>query len=199
MIQFSDREIVNEQLVLDSRTELYYLGHDLTLRNCTLVLKVPARALVITQTRFIDCTIHVKQELKNFGWENALLQGCKFTGRLSGNDFGHWPDSPRLGHIQDCDFSAAQLDACRFLECDTQTLRFPPWPCFTLLEPVRRSRELSAAPWPGDVGPIVLSHFDEIPPTTVAVTYSAQTLAKRYGTTPEAIKATLENLDGVRY
>jgi hypothetical protein len=126
MIQFSDREIVNEQLVLDSKTELYYLGHDLTLRQCTLVLKVPARALVITRTQLIDCTIHVKQEF-------------------------------------------------------------------------RRARELSAAPWPSDIGSIVMSSFDQDPPTTVAVTYSAPALAKRYGTTPEAIRATLEKLDGVRY
>jgi hypothetical protein len=199
MIQFSDREIVNELLVLDSKTELYYLGHDLTLRQCTLVLQVPARALVITQTRLIDCTIHVKQELKNFRWYKNFLKGCRFTGRLSGNDFGRNPYPPPEGGIEDCDFSAAQLDGCRFLACDTNTLRFPSWPCFTFLDTFRRARELSAAPWPGDVGPIVMSDFDQDPPGTVAVTYSAQALAKRYGTTPEAIRATLEKLDGVRY
>jgi hypothetical protein len=199
MIQFSDREIVNERLVLDSKTELYYLGHDLTLRQCTLVLKVPSRALVITQTRLIDCTIHVKQELKNFRWYKNVLQGCRFTGRLSGNDFGRKPHPPPEGSLQDCDFSAAQLDGCRFLACDTSTLRFPSWPCFTLLNTIQRARELSAAPWPGDVGPIVMSDFDQDPSTTVAVTYSATALAKRYGTTPEDIKATLEKLDGVVY
>jgi hypothetical protein len=169
MIQFSDREIVNEQLVLDSKTELYYLGHDLTLRQCTLVLKVPARALVITQTRLIDCTI--------------------------GNDFGRNPDPPPEGGIEDCDFSAAQLDGCRFLACDTSTLHFPSWPCFTLLDPVRRARELGAAPWPGRIGRVVMIGFEEIPPTTMAVTYSAPALAKRYGTSPEAIRAILEKLE----
>jgi hypothetical protein len=66
MIQFSDQEIANERLVLDSATDLYYLGHNLTLRNSTLVIKVPARALVIARTQFIGCTIEVKRELKNF-------------------------------------------------------------------------------------------------------------------------------------
>jgi hypothetical protein len=199
MIQFSDREIVNEQLVLDSKTELYYLGHDLTLRQCTLVLKVPARALVITRTRLIDCTIHVKQELKNFQWYTSTLKGCRFTGRLSGNDFGGNLFPPPEGGIEDCDFSAAQLHGCRFLACDANTLRFPPWPCFTLLNPVQRAHELSAAPWPGDIGPIVMSRFEEIPSTTNAVTYSAPALAKRYGTTPEAIRNILKKLDSVRY
>jgi hypothetical protein len=197
MIQFSDREIANEQLVLDSKSELYYLGHDLTLRQCTLVLKVPARALVITQTRLIDCTIHVNQELKNFRWYKNVLKGCRFTGRLTGNDFGRNPDPHPEGGIEDCDFSAAQLDGCRFLDCAPNTLRFPAWPCFTLLDTFQRARELGAAPWPGDIGSIVMSDFDQDPPRTVAVTYSATALAKRYGTTPEAIRATLEKLDGV--
>lgn len=199
MIRFSGRELVNEQLVLDSKTELYYLGHDLTLRQCTLVLKVPARALVITQTRLIDCTIHVKQELNNFRWYKNFLKGCRFTGRLSGNDFGRNPYPPPEGGIEDCDFSAAVLDGCRFLGCDTSTLRFPSWPCFTLLNPIQRARELRDAPWPGEIGPVVMSNFEERPPTTVALTYSASVLAKRYGTTPEAIKATLEKMDGARY
>ncbi|MDY7226410.1 hypothetical protein [Hyalangium rubrum] len=199
MIQFRDREISNERLVLDSKTELYYLGHDLTLRNCTLVVKVPARALVIARTHLIDCTIEVSRVLKNFRWGSAHLKGCRFTGRFSGNDFGTWPDMPEEGSIENCDFSGAQLDACRFLGCDTRTLRFPPWPCFTLLEPARRWRELAALPWPGKIGHIVMEGFADDPPSTQATTYSATELAKSYGTTPDAIKAVIEKLDGVRY
>jgi hypothetical protein len=39
----------------------------------------------------------------------------------------------------------------------------------------------------------------EDPPTTVALTFPAPERAKRSGTTPEAIKAVLEKLDGVHY
>src|SRR5690606_15446129 len=97
MIQFSDQEIANERLILDSATELYYLGHDLTLRNCTLIIRVPARALVIARTQFIDCSIEVKRELKNFDWGSAFLKGCKFKGRFIGNDFGEQPFAPGEG------------------------------------------------------------------------------------------------------
>jgi hypothetical protein len=199
MIQFSDQEITNEQLVLDGATELYYLGHNLTLRNCTLVIKVPARALVIARARFLECTIEVKRALKNYQWDSALLKSCRFKGTLSGNDFGARSYAPGEGSIEDCDFSEANLDACRFLDCDIRTLRFPSWPCFTLFDPVRRSRELRSLPWPEAVGRIEVELFAEAPPTTVAVTYSAVALAKRRGTTPEAIKAVLEGLDGVYY
>jgi hypothetical protein len=171
----------------------------LTLKNCTLVLRVSARNLIISGARFTGCVFDVKKELKNFGWEHAFLEGCRFMGRLSGNDFGRWPDSPRSGHIQDCDFSEAQLDGCRFLGCDIPTLRFPPWPCFTILEPRRRYHELRAVQWPGDMGRVEVEGFAEDPPSTVAVTFAALSLARRSGTTPEAIRATLEKLDGVRY
>lgn len=199
MIQFSDQEITNERLVLDSATELYYLGHNLTLRDCTLVIRVPARALVIARTQFIGCTIEAKRELKNFQWQSAHLRGCRFKGRFSGNDFGEQPYAPGQGSVEDCDFSEAHLDATRFLNCDARTLRFPAWPCFTILDPVRRSRELRTLPWPEAVGRIEIELCAEDPPSTVALTFSATALAKRRDTTPEAIKAVLENLDGVSY
>lgn len=199
MIQFSDQEIVNERLILDSATELYYLGHNLTLRNCILVIRVPARALVIARTRFIDCTIEVKRQLNTFRWQSAFLKGCRFKGRFSGNDFGSWPDTRTEGGIEDCDFTEAHLDGCRFLECDVRTIRFPRWPCFTLFETGRRAPELGAVPWPGAKGPIIGRVLAQTPPETQALSYSAPDLAKFCGTTPEAIKGVLENLDGVYF
>ncbi|MFL5346781.1 MAG: hypothetical protein ACJ8AT_18525 [Hyalangium sp.] len=199
MIQFSDREIVNEHLVLDSATEVYYLGHNLTLKNCTLVIRVSARDLVIARTRLIDCTIEVKRVLKNFQWRSVHLKGCRFKGRFSGNDFGERPSFPGEASIEDCDFTEASLNGTRFLSCDVRTLRFPRWPCFTLFDPVRRWRELRAYSWPGDIGPIRIEGFAQAPPSTVAVTYSAPELAEQYGTTPEAIRAIVEKLDGVFY
>ncbi|HVG63403.1 MAG TPA: hypothetical protein VNA24_32860 [Hyalangium sp.] len=189
MIQFSDQEIANERLILDSATELYYLGHNLTLRNCTLVIKVPARALVIARTQLIDCALEVKRVLTNFRWQSAHLKGCRFTGRLSGNDFGGCPDRPDEGSIENCDFSQAHLDASRFLQCNIDTIHLPRWPYFSIFNPALRWQELLALPWPGRIGRVIIAGFAEDPPTTAAETYSALGLAKRYGTTPEAIKA----------
>jgi hypothetical protein len=198
MIQFSDREISGERLELDSKTELYYLGHHLTLRNCTLILKVPAKALVVSKTRLINCTIDARKELKGFSWDQAHLNGCRFTGTLSGCDFGRWPDEEAdpIGGIENCDFTGARLEACRFLQCDARTLKFPSWPCFTLLDPVRRKDELLAIQWPGTMR-ITVESFVEGPPETAAVTYFAPAVAKRTGTTVEAIRAVLDTLSGV--
>jgi hypothetical protein len=197
-VNLENREITQERLEFGSGV-VCFLGPNLTLRGCTLVLGVSARNLVIPQARFIDCTIIIKRELKNYCWDTAHFQGCRFQGRFTGNDFGEWPSSPGQGSIVDCDFSGAHLDWCRFLGCDVRTLRFPPWPCFTLLDPFRRWREVQALPWPRDKGPILGEVLAAGPPSTVACTLSASNLAKECGVTPDAIRALVEKLDGVSY
>lgn len=191
-------ELENEQLEFGSEA-VCFLGPRLTLRGCTLVLGMAARNLVIPQACFIDCTFIIKKQLTNFRWDTAYLQGCQFKGRFTGNDFGEWPSSPGQGSIKDCDFSEARLDMTRFLGCDVTTLRFPRWPCFTILDPVRRWRELGALPWPGLIGRVTMGGLAESPASTVALTFSAPDLAKRYGTTPEALKTVVEKMDDVFY
>lgn len=197
-VSFENRLIEGERLELSAKGALYYLGPNVTFRDCTLILRVPTRRLLVPGARFLNCTIEVKQELRNLRWDEAFFTNCSFTGKLTGCDFGGWPEAPEKGGIEGCDFSAAHLDGCRFLGCDASTLRFPTWPCFTLLDPVQRSRELASVRWPGEVG-LVLGDFRWDPPSTVAVTYSATELAKRYGIREEALRAVLQRLDGVKY
>ncbi|WP_224372247.1 hypothetical protein [Hyalangium versicolor] len=137
--------------------------------------------------------------MKNFRWDTAHLKGCRFKGRFTGNDFGEWPSAPGHGSIEDCDFSEAHVDWSRFLGGDARTLRFPRWPCFTFLDPFPRWKELQALPWPGDKGPIIGDVLAAGPPSTVAFTLSATKLAKWCSTTPEAIKAIVEKVEGVYF
>ncbi|WNG41286.1 hypothetical protein F0U61_52040 [Archangium violaceum] len=204
-IVFNDREIANERLELTDNKANYILGPNLLLKNCTLVLKVSARRLSLKQPRFVDCTFEVKQELKNYqSWVAASLKGCRFKGRLTGCDFGHWPEYMSLpwyqhGSIEDCDFTEARLDGCRIMGSDPATLRFPKWPCFTILDPIGRARELNSVQWPGRVGPIVFETLYKQPPRTRALTEHALTLAKRFDTTPEELRAVIEKFDCILY
>jgi hypothetical protein len=202
---YEGKEIENERLELTDKGSIYFLGRNLTLKNCTLVLKVAAQNLLIRDVRFIDCTFEVKQELKNHqDWIGASLKGCRFKGRLTGCDFGHWPEygsepEYQLGSIEDCDFTEARLDGCRFMGCDPATLRFPRWPCFTFLDPIGRSHELNSIQWPGSFRPIVVDGPYRDPPSTMAVTCFAPTEAKRFDTTPEELKAAIEKFDCIVY
>jgi len=197
-ILYENREIEDTRLELADKASLYYLGPNLTLRRCTVVLRVPTRRLLICPSRFIDCTIEVKQEVKNLDWSEAFLKGCRFTGRLTSCDFGHrLPELPgrENGGIEDCDFSKARLDSCRFHGCDPRTLRFPPWPCFTFLDPIGRSQELNGAEWPGRFGGVVVENLHTQPPSTVALTYDAPSIATRLGTTAEELKTAISRFD----
>jgi hypothetical protein len=198
-----DTEHVNERLELSDKGSLYFLGPRLTMRDCSLLLKVPARNLLIQDARFIGCTFEVKQELSNHQqWVFASLQGCRFTGRLSGCDFGRWPGFSsgwEHGLIEDCDFSEARLDACRFHGCAPDSLRLPRWPCFTLLDPVVHGDELARGPWPTRFGRAVIEDLARYPPSTTALTFFAPAVARRFETTEEELRAVVEKFDCIVY
>ncbi|EPX64062.1 hypothetical protein D187_005195 [Cystobacter fuscus DSM 2262] len=204
-VVFKDQEIENERLELTDTKANYILGPNLTLRNCTLVLKVPARRLSLKQPRLIDCTFEVKQELKNYqSWVAASLKGCRFKGRLTGCDFGHWPEYMSLpwyqhGFIEDCDFSEARMDGCRIMGCDPSTLRFPKWPCFTILDPIGNSRALRSAIWPGRFGRIIIDDLANYPADTRALTFHAPSQAKYFDITPEALQAVIQQFDCILF
>ncbi|QRK11509.1 hypothetical protein JQX13_16390 [Archangium violaceum] len=204
-IVFNDREIENERLELTDNKANYILGPNLLLKDCTLVLKVSSRRLSLQQPRFVGCTFEVKQELKNYqSWVAASLKGCRFKGRLTGCDFGHWPEYMSLpwyqhGSIEDCDFTEARLDGCRVIGCDPATLRFPKWPCFTILDPIGRAPELRSVKWPGAHGDIIPDTLLKNPPTTRALTYYAPAAARLLETTPEELRAVIEKFDCIVY
>jgi hypothetical protein len=204
-IVFKEREIENERLELTDTKANYILGPSLTMRNCSLVLKVSARRLSLKQPRFINCTFEVKQELKNYqSWVAASLKGCRFKGRLSGCDFGHWPEYSSLpwyqhGSIEDCDFTEARLDGCRIMGCDPSTIRFPKWPCFTILDPIGRAPELRSVKWPGRFGSVVVDELHTQPACTTALTEHAHTIARQLDTPAEELRAVIEKFDCIVY
>jgi hypothetical protein len=202
---FENREIHDERLELTDKKANYILGPNLTLRDCTLVAKVSGRNLSLDKVRFIGCTFEVKQQLSNYQqWICVALKGCRFKGHFRGNDFGHWPEygsqpEYQFGSIEDCDFTEARLDGCRFMGCDPTTLRFPKWPCFTFLDPIQHAPELSRVEWPGRFGRVTVKRFATQPPRTRALTYHAPSMARRMETTEEALRAVLEKFDCILY
>jgi hypothetical protein len=204
-VLFESNEIENTRLELKDKEAHYFLGPHLTMKHCTLVLKVSAQRLFFNGARFINCAFEVMQELKNHPqWLAASLKGCRFKGRLSGCDFGHWPDYMSLpgfqhGSIEDCDFTEARLAGCRFHGCDTSTLRFPRWPCFTFLDPLGRAAELRSVKWPGRFGEVVVDNLHTDPASTKALTYYAPFAAERFETTLEELRAVIKKFDCIVY
>ena len=198
-LHFKDREIVGERLEL-TKGPLYWLGPHLTLRDCSVIISAARRSLTLMSGQFINCTIQVKGELKSLGWAPMKLMGCRFTGRFGGNDFGFredLDDRRTFGGIENCDFSEAQLNGCRFFNCDMKTIRLPRWPCFTFMDAHRHAAELRQQVWPGLVGQVTVEVVCDAPMGTVASTWHAPTVAKNMDTTIEELRAALETAPGI--
>jgi len=190
MNQFQHQTIEDEELVFPNDVH-NYLGPELVLKRCRLVLRTVARGLTITDATLIDCRIDVKKTLSNCqSWCGAVLSGCTFSGRMSGNDFGHWPAQHPGGRIENCDFSAAELDGRRFMGCAADTITYPKWPCFSIVRPYERRREIESFDWPEGmrIWALVAAESLEI---TAALTDHAPTLAKRCRCGDDEIRAAL--------
>jgi hypothetical protein len=200
-VRLNNQTIEGVELVLtNEEAEAHVLGPDLVLKRCRLILRTTARGLIMTRVKFVQCHIEARRKLLNFQeWCACWLQECAFHGRFVGNDFGHWPeDLGSHGGIEGGDFSTATLDGCRFVGCNMHTIRLPRWPCFTLLDPVKRVKELQGARWPGKLDIWVDALADD-PPTTAAVVEFAPRLAKNYECSEVELKEALANLNGVVY
>ena len=101
--------------------------------------------------------------------------------------------------VSDCDFSGARLDTCRFHDCDPRTLKFPRWPCFTILAPIVNSQELGSVKWPGMFGNIIIKNLHTHPASTVALVFYAPSIAKLSNTSAEALRAVVEKFDCIAY
>ncbi len=197
-IHFKDREIVGERLEL-TKGPLYWLGPNLTLRDCTVIISAARRSLTLMSGQFINCTIQVKGEIKTLAWAPMKLVGCRFKGRFGGNDFGFREDLDErrtLGGIEVCDFSEALLNGCRFFNCDMSTMRLPLWPCFSIMDPREHAVDLVRREWPGQVG-VLIEGLAKNPEGTVAETWHAPTVAKKSDTTVEELRAALERVPWV--
>jgi hypothetical protein len=197
MYQLRDRTMESESIVLKS-DETNYLGPNLVLRRCQVLIRTSARGLVITRVSFFDCHIETKKPLINFSFCDARLDGCTVAGKFFGCDFGRRldeVDNPDAAAMR-CDFSSAKLDACRFIDCDVDTLTFPGWPCFTILNPLDRCDELERLEWPGRLRIAFESHRDA-PPKTRAITYYVPELTRRLGGEEQELKRIIAKLEGV--
>lgn len=181
--RLSNQVIENQTIMVAAKGEESFgaLGPNLELRRCTLVFDISTRALTLSNPRFCECEIKIKRPLRNCRWYEAYVEGCTFSGKMIGNDFGTWSDDPDAdGALVRCDFQRATLDACRFINVDTSTTLFPPWPCFTVLRPAERCQEFRKISWPGKLS-VFAELYCDVPSEVTAITESAPELISRYG------------------
>ncbi|WHI45857.1 hypothetical protein [Microbulbifer sp. VAAF005] len=195
-MNFKNQTLDGQELVLKD-AEVNVLGPGLTLNRCTIVSEASAKALSFSGVSVVDSTFISKVTLADFQWCKVNLKGVNFLGRYSGCDFGQWEEfHGKTGGIVDCDFRGAELDNCRFMNCDVNSLAFPKWPYYTITSPRDQASSIKASSWPGKLE-LIMSIFADSPEDCVAVTGDANGLLKRLGGSEEEFKAALLQLDGI--
>jgi len=179
-----------------SNTVINSLGPELHLEKCIVESACEQRALFISGLKMIGGKFAQISPLTNFQFEHVYFSKVKFSGNFIGCDFGDW-ENPQFPLVEECDFTEAMLDGCRFLNCDVQNISFPKWPCFTLLNPgAARSVALSRQ-WPSKVG-VVLDIYTDNDPECVAVSGNAQRLAEKNALTLDDFRQLLMTLPGIK-
>jgi hypothetical protein len=196
MNSLQQKVIVDTELVLSDQVH-NYLGPDLVLQRCRVLLRTNSKALTVTEVQFIDCQIEATRKLSNFQmWCSAVIKGCKFSGKFVGNDFGNWHEQHAKGSIANCDFSNAVLDGCRFMDCEIDSIKLPKWPCAAILYPQKQSGRVVSVDWPGKLR-LWAQDLVNQPNVTAALVEYAPTLARQFGCTEEELREALRRLENV--
>lgn len=153
----------------------------------------------IVLTTLKDCDIVAVERQRNCDFGSACFAQCRFSGVFSRIDFGRpdgatWPAS--FGRVDGCDFTAATLDDCRFINTDVLTLRLPPWPHVVLFDPHQRAADVAAIEWPGLLGRYMQECTDASAPVSATVLH-IPTLAKSTRCTPEQVRQAFGKFGGV--
>jgi hypothetical protein len=149
---------IREQTVFDSTFEIGNSSDGASegvisceLSGCVISFVNPSEG-AIRWSRLTDCEIIVKRLARDFQMTDTHFRRCKFTGKYFDTVFGSTDLEPMrkgcTGGLEDCDFSQASLHMCSFHNCDPNTLKFPSWPHFTVINPWKNRDDWMAIPFP---------------------------------------------------
>lgn len=174
--------------------------------DCTFDIVNPA-AVLVSRCRLINCVFRPRKEVNVGPIGDNYWERCVFHGHYRSTHFGsssddidgpsEWPDVALRG----CDFSPATMHACCFRRTDIASTKFPPWPCFTILQPHEHRLVWKDVPLPLPPGYLTNWFSENLKDRTDAEVLHWPTIAKKWAVKevdPEEVKAIFAGLDFVR-
>lgn len=188
-------KIVNNSVIQLKEDLVTVLGPNLELNNCVIESFADGKGIVLAGVVMQGGVFDQRVKLSDFHFRRATFDSVKFKGEYSGCDFGDWDDTVNP-HISRCDFSAAVMDGCRFLNCDMAGIVTPKWPCFRWMHPATARDLVMSKSWPKGVG-LILDISTDIDPECVAIVLDASVIAKDSNLPLEQLRPMLEAIPGV--
>lgn len=160
-MELKNQNLTQQKIILTDE-KVNILGPYLEMNRCQIMSDCKAKALLIIGFKMKGGVFEQSRTLSNFHFENAHFDNVLFKGDYAGCDFGDW-DLEERSSIMNCDFSLALLDGCRFLRCDPESIQFPKWPCFTIINPSAVRQYVLSQRWPDGVGRLLDIYTDVDP------------------------------------
>jgi hypothetical protein len=147
-----------------------------------------------------DSDVIAAKRQKDYPLFQARFINCRFHGLFSGIAFGKSDNIERdggFGDIDNCDFTEATLDGCRFFNVAVSTLRFPAWPHVVLHDFAKRAQDVAAMTWPGELGRYMRICADQ-PASVKASVIHVPSFAKLVACTEEQVRKAFEKFGGLQ-
>ncbi|MEM1034803.1 MAG: hypothetical protein AAGN82_30970, partial [Myxococcota bacterium] len=123
-------------------------------------------------------------------FDKCSFDGVRLKGDLYGFDFGSWDNEPDT-FIRSCDFSAAVLIKCRFINTSMDSLTMPSWPTFTVTNPSQVLNEILALNLPSKIA-FEMELACDVPPEVSFVADNLDLIAEAEGITAEEVAELLK-------
>lgn len=173
---------------------------DCTLDAGTLKLAQSRGSPTILRSTVRGSKVVAEKFQRDYALFKARFVACSFHGFFSGVDFGRSPKIERdgsFGSVEECDFTLATLDGCRFFNTDVSTLRLPAWPHVVLVDFSERAEDVAATAWPGELGRYMRVCASQVASVKVLVLH-VPSFARLVACTEESVKAAFEKFGGLR-
>ncbi len=117
-------------------------------QNC--VLNIWSTNFSIIDANFLNCRINAQKEVSNMRFLEAVFERCVFEGCYVGCSFGHVRAESQTpnAYYRNCDFSKAALDLCEFFEGDLDSVVWPAWPNFVVINPRQNKQDWLSIQFP---------------------------------------------------
>jgi hypothetical protein len=132
-----------------------------TLQHCNVEIRTPGKYLVISDSNFTDCTVVARPRLTAYQFHGARFYRTTFRGRFRHCDFGARKEDERwqFGVVAESSFQDAILDNCTLFGGGIESITWPAWPHFVVLEPLHHLKDWESTPFPPDAN-LSLAHID---------------------------------------
>jgi hypothetical protein len=187
--------IVRRETIELTNDDYNAIGPGTVLEDCEIIVRAPARDLIINNSKIIGGVWKQKRKLTKKQFSHTHFEDVRFEGSFYDCRFGNHAD-PSIAGLKNCDFTAATLSFCEFCNVDTADVKTAAWPTVRFEQAQRLAKLIPSLDAPDDFK-LVLNVMAQRPDSFSMAVDQAGEIGKKSGLDSDAVRAIIEGLPGV--